>query len=152
MQDQHFLMHWVSLITSCVHVNIVQQGLTLPECMTLTEIFPKTIFFRKTHHDCKLNNWTLKLKHKYVSKLKEGTRGFGSYVLDFNKPHLFHIQNQKGNQGTLIVTGRNRQVSRNQTAILAGLLKSIMSSSFFQSDVKNNAWYKLDKRPTGQLR
>ena len=46
-------------------------------------------------------------------------------VLDFNKPPLFHIQNQKRNQGTLIETGRNRPVSRNQTAILAGLSKSI---------------------------
>ena len=49
--------------------------------------------------------------------------------LDFDKPHLFHIQNQKRNQGTLIETGRNRPVSRNQTAILAGTLKS---SSKFQ--------------------
>ena len=45
-------------------------------------------------------------------------------VIEFKVQHLFHIQNQKRNQGTLIETGRNRPVSRNQTAILAGLSKS----------------------------
>ena len=45
---------------------------------------------------------------------------------DFKVQHLFCIQNQKRNQGTLIENGRNRPVSRNQTAILAGTLKSIL--------------------------
>ena len=45
-------------------------------------------------------------------------------MIDFKVQHLFRIQNQKRNQGTLIETGRNRPVSRNQTAILAGTLKS----------------------------
>ena len=46
--------------------------------------------------------------------------------LDFKVQHLFRIQSKKRNQGTLIETGRNRPVSRNQTAILAGTLKSII--------------------------
>ena len=29
--------------------NHVQSSITLPECMTLTENLPTTIFFRKTH-------------------------------------------------------------------------------------------------------
>ena len=37
--------------------------------------------------------------------------------IDFKVQHLFRIQDQKRNQGTLIKTGRNRPVSRNQTAI-----------------------------------
>ena len=47
-----------------------------------------------------------------------------SSQLDFKVQHLFPIQNQKRNQGTLIETGRNRPVSTNQTAILAGTWKS----------------------------
>ena len=46
------------------------------------------------------------------------------YHLDFKVQHLFASKTQKRNQGTLIETGRNRLVSRNQTAILAGLSKS----------------------------
>ena len=44
--------------------------------------------------------------------------------VDFKVQHLFPIQNQKRNWETLIETGRNQSVSRNQTAILAGTLKS----------------------------
>ena len=59
---------------------------------------------------------------------------FGCIVscLDFKvqQQHLFPIQNQiKRNRETLIETGRNQSVSRNQTAILAGTLKSIISRS-----------------------
>ena len=59
-------------------------------------------------------------------------------LLDFDKPHLFHIQKQKRNQGTLIETGRNRPVSRNQTVILAGLSKSTL----LQQGIKKGALHK----------
>ena len=45
------------------------------------------------------------------------------FELDFKVQHLFPIQNQKRNRETLIETGRNQSVSRNQTAILACTLK-----------------------------
>ena len=49
---------------------------------------------------------------------------YDHHQVDLQVQHLFPIQNQKRNQETLIETGRNRPVSRNQTAILAGAFKS----------------------------
>ena len=54
--------------------------------------------------------------------------------VDLKVQHLFPIQNQKRNRETLIETSRNQSVSRNQTAILAGTLKSnfIYHYAFFE--------------------
>ena len=53
-------------------------------------------------------------------------------LTDLDLKVLFLIQNQKINREPLIETGRNRSVSRNQTAILAGTLNSRLTQREFQ--------------------
>ena len=52
-----------------------------------------------------------------VEKFEEDSR----YKLDYNT--FFASKTKKINQGTFVDTGRNRAVSRNQTAILTGTLE-----------------------------
>ena len=54
---------------------------------------------------------------------------YGPFKVGFKVQHLFPIQNPKRIQGTLIKTARNRLVSRNQTIILAGTLKSTLKEA-----------------------
>ena len=66
----------------------------------------------------------LEFRKYYSLKEKEIRTIHNWFHLDLKVQHLFPIQNQKRNRETLIETSRNRPVSRNQTAILAGTLKS----------------------------